>query len=229
MIEYFAGLIDSDGWIGRRKKRIRIIVGNTVDAPLHLLKKYFGGYLYLGKKKKVQHKDFWFWETMLAEDDARLLKLNSHLVEKANKCPSFISDEYAAGMFDGDGTVTTRKQTKGNGQYLCVELYSDYRPILEAFKNTYRGTIYPNYRGGKSERWAASCSVAEEFLRRVMPFLIIKHERAERSLELRRLNLIPKTIQAYGPKNGYKLKEPIVMQQMRDIKADLLAMNRLGC
>lgn len=91
---------------------------------------------------------------------------------------------YCAGLFDGDGTATVRRENKGRSFYSTVAVYSAYRPLLEALVRQYGGYAYDNYRGSRPGEWQAHRRKAEEFLRSVSPYLIVKKAVGERVLAL---------------------------------------------
>lgn len=104
---------------------------------------------------------------------------------------------YAAGLFDGEGWVTICKQMVKNrpdARYqLVVGIGMVHRPIIEAMRETFGGNIFSKKRSpGQSERtrdghtWRVSSEPAAEFLKRVLPHLIVKRDEAELALSFQK-------------------------------------------
>lgn len=105
-----------------------------------------------------------------------------------------IDDRYAAGLFDGEGYVRiskleNREKTKVRNQ-IYAGLNVTFKPVIEALKETYGGSIHVNRHSLRKENhrdvfvWNVSSLNAAKFFRRIMPFLIIKREEVELALEL---------------------------------------------
>lgn len=118
-----------------------------------------------------------------------------------------MSTEYAAGMFDADGSVTISKriEQRSMGEYrryqVRVSLLSISPTVPALYKEMYGGSLHyedksiknPNWR--PSHTWIAVSRVASSFLSQIAPFLINKQEEAyvalalEESIAAHRYNL----------------------------------------
>lgn len=234
--EYVAGIFDAEGYVGKRGKRLRLSFGNTNGEVVAMFKKEFGGCMYEQKRKSTKHKHFWMWESSSLSCPEFCTILEQCFVKSkllTQKRPFVISDEYAAGMFDGDGSVTIRKQSGGPTFFLAVEITSILEEHLKFFKARYGGTIYPPY--GKIRHsfcWRILCTKAAEFLRAILPYSLIKRGRIWEALKLAKLNAMPKTVWRRSESNGWKygllVKDPTLVAEMFAIKQRMLSMNRLG-
>lgn len=101
---------------------------------------------------------------------------------------------YAAGLFDGEGWITLNRRVKPNSDHIQYQLFVGvgmvYKPIIEALQSSFGGNIFIKKTSpAQSERtrtgflWTASSNPAEEFLTKVVPFLIVKREEAELAIE----------------------------------------------
>jgi hypothetical protein len=108
-----------------------------------------------------------------------------------------LSDEYVAGLFDGEGTVSvycftqTRKSGNSYRRYqLTVVLTNTHRPVLDRIRVQYGGFIVKHQsRMGRRQcyRWMASAHIAQRFLSAIQPYAIIKRPVIDLGLELRGL------------------------------------------
>jgi hypothetical protein len=117
-----------------------------------------------------------------------------------------ISLEYMAGFFDGEGSIVISKRhfKHANGDRapwftLVVCLVNTHLPIIEAFrsrfadvesrKKLYRMDKYVSKPAKHGNRkcyvWHAASDVAEDFLKAVYPYLIVKKAEAELAFEFR--------------------------------------------
>lgn len=90
MIEYFAGLFDGEGCIHIRKSKrpsgiwgyqLSCVLGMVTPKPIHLLKKTFGGSIYIAKKKRP-NRDCHNW-TVCSRIALRFLEqVEPHLIVK---------------------------------------------------------------------------------------------------------------------------------------------------
>lgn len=101
---------------------------------------------------------------------------------------------YAAGLFDGEGWITICKQTiKGriDPRYqLVIGIGMVYRPIILGLQETFGGNVFNKRTSpGQSENtrdgfiWRLSSQPAADFLKKILPHLIVKREEAELALE----------------------------------------------
>lgn len=105
-----------------------------------------------------------------------------------------LDDRYAAGIFDGEGYVRISKwenpeKTKVRNQ-IYAGLNVTFRPVIEALKETYGGSIHVNRHSLRKANhrdvfvWNVSSQNAARFFRLILPYLIIKREEVELALEL---------------------------------------------
>ncbi|MCK4649512.1 hypothetical protein KAT51_08305 [bacterium] len=99
-----------------------------------------------------------------------------------------ISEAYVAGLFDGEGSIgryACRASKNGKRYYrLHARITSGDRHILDLIQSEFEGKVYPKYQKPKSHGFDLHFTYrkAEKFLRRILPFLIIKKELAEELL-----------------------------------------------
>lgn len=134
-------------------------------------------------------------------------------------------DPYFAGFFDADGSVSIRPAP---GYTLRVKVTQVAPEVLLLFKARFGGTVAGPYENAGLAsgsrpiwRWEASATAAEAFLRAVGPYLIVKRERAEIGLELRRVcgrhtHAIPQS------------KRPALRRAREDCFQRLAALNQTG-
>jgi hypothetical protein len=96
-----------------------------------------------------------------------------------------ITNEYAAGFFDGEGNIsiasTGKKAYELNLRVIIGQ--KDFTPLLK-FKEKWGGSV--DYgRQSKVYFWRGGAKIAEKFLRDVLPFLIVKKAQAEIALDFR--------------------------------------------
>lgn len=102
-------------------------------------------------------------------------------------------DAYAAGLFDGEGMIRMtshihRDKVTRIYQIQCV-LGVVHRPVIEALKEEYGGSIHENRHDLRSPRnrivfqWAIASQKAASFMRRIQPYVVIKRDQLELALE----------------------------------------------
>lgn len=137
-----------------------------------------------------------------------------------------LPDAYFAGFFDADGCVHIgRKRNAGPGRhhfaFRCQVAQVDVN-VLTRFRERFGGSVRGDGRTGERTRtgnpvyqWAVSSREAEAFLRAVLPYLVLKRERAELGLLFREMctgeNVLPRT-QLDRPHVAAK-RERILMQR----------------
>jgi hypothetical protein len=129
-----------------------------------------------------------------------LKKPARHPKVKAAVIPLPYSDQatrgYFAGLLDGEGSVfIIRIKGRSRAPYEyhpCVSISNTVREPLELLVHYYSGSVHllrkenrgPQGRIGKAIFvWAVSCKKAKYFLDDVLPYLIIKRERARGTVE----------------------------------------------
>lgn len=105
-----------------------------------------------------------------------------------------LSDEYMAGLFDGEGCVMVRVWRKPNSPHIryqpAISLGMTYRPVIEQIHRQYGGSIHLNDHSKRNKKhraqfnWVASSQVAARVLRAMLPYLIVKKDEAELVLQL---------------------------------------------
>lgn len=131
-------------------------------------------------------------------------------LERSSSRLTLVTPEYAAGFFDGEGTVYIRKAR--NGKYwhyrLEVAVGNTNREVLEAHKETFGGAVYEiNIKRviakgwSRQYKWQMNCSQAEVFLAAIAPHVIIKREYVELGLLFRKAANVAEKIELF---NRYK-------------------------
>jgi hypothetical protein len=98
-----------------------------------------------------------------------------------------LSEQYLAGIIDGEGTISISK--KEGKLYAYIRVYNNSRPLLERLQKRFGGGSITESREA-TEKHAASFTLewshdkAIEIGRLVLPFLILKKPQAETILEL---------------------------------------------
>lgn len=105
--------------------------------------------------------------------------------------PTFEQCAYAAGFFDGEGSVVIRGP---HGKYPHRSSYSisacigndDFRP-MQFLQELWGGSLNPGpvrSNGKCNTRWTLTAVLASRFLQDILPFLIVKREQAVLALKL---------------------------------------------
>ena len=98
-----------------------------------------------------------------------------------------ISLAYAAGFFDGEGTVSVPKRKVKEKYYyrLNVSVSNTYRKTLEEFQVAFGGQIYndTNYVNKPLFSWQINGQEAAKFLQQIEPFLAEKRSQAWLGME----------------------------------------------
>lgn len=133
---------------------------------------------------------------------------------------------YLAGLFDGEGCVTTQRGREGSPPAIVVKLGVVQRAIPEALKAQFGG--YITCQNGKNGRrllhaWRARGHAAARFLTTVLPWLRIKRRAALLGLDHLVLVSQPRGIRM----QGRSLRPEIRLARLR-IMNDLRHANRRG-
>lgn len=100
---------------------------------------------------------------------------------------------YAAGLFDGEGYVRVATYKKPNSIHTRYQIYGGinmcHRPVIEALHSQFGGNMpTPGRRISPKHRplytWNVSSQKMASFLRKVLPYLIVKRDEAILALEL---------------------------------------------
>ncbi len=145
---------------------------------------------------------------------------------KTKSTPSATQIAYAAGYFDGEGSVSIRVEQRKTGQR-CHTLMltigsTDCRPlnwIVETFGGAMRGPLTVNRKPHHKPiyHWQMGAAQAGWFLQLMRPFLITKKPQAEIALRLRSLIV----------RQGKRLSIE-ALEQRDELKAALRVLNRRG-
>ncbi len=106
-----------------------------------------------------------------------------------------LSNEYAAGLVDGEGCISIskskRKGYKNYQFYLKVVITNTNKDILNLFQEQFGGSVLNRSHGKKhwtpAYNWQLTCRQAESFLKLILPFLYIKKEEAKVALQFQDL------------------------------------------
>lgn len=105
-----------------------------------------------------------------------------------------MDDRYVAGLFDGEGYVRIARYKPSGSSHIRYAIHlgigMTHRPVIEALQAEYGGSLHENRHdlrkpGNRIQfYWIAGSRVGAAFLRRVLPYLIVKREEAEIALLL---------------------------------------------
>ena len=88
---------------------------------------------------------------------------------------------YAAGFFDGEGWLGRKKRSSSDTTYqLRVHVTQNDRAPLDWLRERFGGSVLWERHAPRNprHRWVTSGAPAKEFLAAVLPYLIVKRERA---------------------------------------------------
>lgn len=103
-----------------------------------------------------------------------------------------MTDEFAAGFFDADGTLVARLRPEyPNSIHMSAEVTNTHLPVLDALEAAFGGAVRhhasPCGNRRRSWRWWVTGSVMEDFIRRITPHLVVKKSQAAAMLALRQV------------------------------------------
>ena len=129
---------------------------------------------------------------------------------------------YLAGFLDGDGCITIT--TKNQRRTYCIEVrYSQTNgPFLQHLRDLVGiGSVYQTSKpkGNHSARfqWVFASGKAEEFLRAIFPFLVLKKDQAEIALKLAEL-MRQQRAKSYRLTEEAIEKREKIRQELRQLK-----------
>lgn len=134
-----------------------------------------------------------------------------------------LSNQYVAGFLDGEGWFRIKK-TKGYkspSYQILVGASSTDEEILKLLVKKYGGSIYKRF---KKDNWKAEysyqimCKQAEQLIEKILPYLIIKKERAFICLELSKSKKL---------ENGVKLTQETI-DYRENLFMDMKILNQRG-
>lgn len=107
---------------------------------------------------------------------------------------SYLDDQYAAGLFDGEGYIRINRWEKPNSNHVRYQLFGGigmtFKPVIDLLQQTYGGSLHVNRHSERNANhrdqfgWIVASQTAATFLRRVLPYLIVKRDEAEIALEV---------------------------------------------
>lgn len=105
-----------------------------------------------------------------------------------------MDDRYVAGLFDGEGYIRISKWKKPNSTHIRYQLFGGigmtHRPIIEALHAEYGGTLHQNRHDLRKSvnriqfTWTFASQQGATFLRRILPYSVVKREEIELALQL---------------------------------------------
>lgn len=143
---------------------------------------------------------------------------------------------YAAGFFDGEGSIgiAFTKNTNGKRYHrLMISIVqTDPRPLLwiKARFGGYMGTGKMHNLGRKlAYTWQSNSQVAEDFLRTIRPYLIVKAEQADIALAFRETKRNTRAGMVHGRKGQSKDPVTPALEAEREVLRNrLMVLTRRG-
>lgn len=131
-----------------------------------------------------------------------------------------IDERYAAGFFDGEGSVSILHLSTGTHRLTVVVAQVDRRP-LDMLAERWGGKVRPYYRRRPGTRpawrWETHGAVAAAFLADVRAYLVVKADVADLGLQFA----------ATLRWRGYRVPEDV--QELRtELRADVMRRNQRG-
>jgi len=108
-------------------------------------------------------------------------------------------DAYAAGLIDGEGTITLSRNHRGKMRCPVISMTSTTREVLEFMQSRYGGSIRAQrtYDANHSRAyiWSAQYDRAMGAIGRIRPYLLVPEK-------IRRADLILRRYKSVTPRNG---------------------------
>jgi hypothetical protein len=108
-------------------------------------------------------------------------------------------DAYAAGLVDGEGTITLSRNHRGKMRCPVISMTSTTREMLQFMQERYGGSIRVQRTYGENHStayiWSAQYNRAIDTLQRIRPYLLVPEK-------IRRADLILQTYKSVTPRNG---------------------------
>lgn len=105
-----------------------------------------------------------------------------------------LKDQYVAGLFDGEGCVRIQRWAKPNSTHIRYQvrcsLGMTHKDVIKRLAKTYGGSLHVNDHSKRNKNhrpqfsWVAGSRVGVDFLKRILPFLIVKREEVKLALKL---------------------------------------------
>lgn len=129
-----------------------------------------------------------------------------------------LSDEYIAGIFDGEGCITVNKSQKEVGTYnLTVVLGMRCPTIPRILKEIYGGGLARRPNGVSV--WMLRCNKAVLFLKKIVPYLIVKKKQALLGIAYQEQKISCKHLDAYQVQKELTRRE-LAYWQMRELNSE---------
>lgn len=97
------------------------------------------------------------------------------------------SDQWAAGFFDGEGSVSINRRNSRTPQHdLSVQVSQKQRPPLDELYIQHGGTIGQTKTPAGCWRWRLAGRKAEEFLIRIRPYVLVKRDVIDIAIDFRK-------------------------------------------
>ncbi len=153
-----------------------------------------------------------------------------------------ISTEYAAGFFDGEGSVYAALRNKPYRNYtVLVTIPNTVEAPLLLFKERWGGSLNANQPSGNRKlqyQWVLAPNNARVFLRDVRPHLIVKAEVVDVAIKLLDLLLVPikermdysqlRPSQTPGKMTRAGVMKPEFREQLSTLHAEIQRLNTRG-
>jgi intein/homing endonuclease len=120
-----------------------------------------------------------------------------------------LSNEYVAGLFDGEGCIQATCSKKAGSRRLQTTIRNSHQGVLRLIQARWGGSICrtaPKGNRSASYGWSITSRGALAFLKDIEPFLIIKRAEALLAFEFQ------DTMQIWGGRKG-KLSEEMLKQR----------------
>lgn len=102
---------------------------------------------------------------------------------------------YAAGLFDGEGSLCIRRDRRSGGYILTVTLTNTVEGACLLFKDLFGGN-YIKRKGDERRQdlyvWKQTHKAAREFLQEILPYILLKREQVLLAFEFCQLAFIGK-------------------------------------
>ena len=139
-----------------------------------------------------------------------------------------LHEAYAAGFFDGEGSVYTAPRSSGSGYSLLVCIGNTNRDVLEQHKATWGGSICARKmtkpRHQQQYQWVLSGKMGEPYLRAILPHLIIKREVVQLALKWCEMMNSPYS-ERVSYETGRPASRPEYLQKAQELRSAIQAQN----
>ena len=142
----------------------------------------------------------------------------------------WLAEAYAAGILDGEGTISIRKQRaspRGYNPtfYAWVSVYNTNQDVMRWLKARFGGQYRPRkHKPGHRTCyvWLVTGKSERLFLEAVYPYLIIKRRQADLAFRLYQLPAVPK---ARMGRKGWLIAPPSSVENKEIVRQEMLTLN----